>query len=239
LGVVARSSVATPNLAIAVQSTVGISWLYVLTLYFQEVLGRGALEAGLLFAPMTLAGLAAAVAAGPVVMRWGVRSSALAGLAVVALGLLVMLAGLGPGRPLPVLMAGMVAAEAGFMVSNVSLKVAGTTSIDDARGGLAAGLLNTSIQLGTSGGLAVVTAVMAAARPEGVPPSDAAAVALRWGLGACLAATVLAFLLATRLASRRTTGRHTTGRHTTGRRPRVTAGRGEGVSLAKPSSYGS
>jgi hypothetical protein len=30
---------------------IGLSWLYVLTLYFQEVLGHGPLAAGLLFAP--------------------------------------------------------------------------------------------------------------------------------------------------------------------------------------------
>ncbi len=49
-----------PNGAIALQSMVGIAWLYVLTLYFQDVLDEGALRTGLLFAPMTLAALVAA-----------------------------------------------------------------------------------------------------------------------------------------------------------------------------------
>jgi hypothetical protein len=40
-----------PNAAIFLQSMIGLSWLYVLTLYFQEVLGHGPLAAGLLFAP--------------------------------------------------------------------------------------------------------------------------------------------------------------------------------------------
>jgi hypothetical protein len=33
-----------PNGAIALQSMVGIAWLYVLTLYFQDVLDEGALR---------------------------------------------------------------------------------------------------------------------------------------------------------------------------------------------------
>ena len=45
---------------------VGIAWLYVLTLYFQEVLGHSALTAGLLFIPMTLASVVAAPVAGAV-----------------------------------------------------------------------------------------------------------------------------------------------------------------------------
>src|SRR5215212_1308970 len=52
LGVLKKRAVVVPNAAIFLQSMVGIAWLYVLTLYFQEVLGHSALTAGLLFSPM-------------------------------------------------------------------------------------------------------------------------------------------------------------------------------------------
>src|SRR5215212_4749643 len=55
LSVLRKPAVVVPNAAIFLQSMVGIAWLYVLTLYFQEVLGHSPLTAGLLFSPMTLA----------------------------------------------------------------------------------------------------------------------------------------------------------------------------------------
>src|SRR5215217_2883234 len=60
LGVLKKRAVVVPNAAIFLQSMVGIAWLYVLTLYLQEVLGHSALTAGLLFIPMTLASVVAA-----------------------------------------------------------------------------------------------------------------------------------------------------------------------------------
>jgi EmrB/QacA subfamily drug resistance transporter len=53
-------AVVGPNAAIFLQSMVGLSWLYVLTLYLQDALGRSPLEAGLLFLPMTLTSVVAA-----------------------------------------------------------------------------------------------------------------------------------------------------------------------------------
>ena len=68
--------VVVPNAAIALQSMVGVAWLYVLTLYFQEVLGHGPLAAGLLFAPMTGVSLIAAPVAGRLATVLGVRFTA-------------------------------------------------------------------------------------------------------------------------------------------------------------------
>jgi EmrB/QacA subfamily drug resistance transporter len=68
--------VVVPNAAIALQSMVGVAWLYVLTLYSQEVLGHGPLAAGLLFAPMTGVSLIAAPVAGWLATVLGVRPTA-------------------------------------------------------------------------------------------------------------------------------------------------------------------
>jgi EmrB/QacA subfamily drug resistance transporter len=197
LPVVAAREVLVPNAAVSLQSMIGIAWLYILTLFFQEVLGHDPLTTGLLFAPMTLAAIVAAPVGGRLVTRVGLRATAVSGLTLVGVGLVTMMSGTSPGAPPALVVGGMVVGEAGFMVSNVSLTAAGTGAVADDHGGLAAGLLNTSIQLGNGWGLGVAAVVVASALSgggEGDPGEYAAA--LRLGLLACLGFCTLALLLA-------------------------------------------
>jgi EmrB/QacA subfamily drug resistance transporter len=193
LRAVARPSVLVPNGAIALQSMVGIAWLYVLTLYFQDVLGHGPLRTGLLFAPMTFAAVLAAPAAGRVTSRLGPRTTALTGLSMVGCGIATMVGGMTATGSLPLVVAGMVVGESGFMFSNVALTVAGTSSLEDDRAGLAAGLLNTFIQLGSGVGLGIAAVVIAAQLPSG--SAESSATALRGGLVACLCFVAVALAL--------------------------------------------
>jgi EmrB/QacA subfamily drug resistance transporter len=194
LGVLRKPAVVVPNAAIFLQSMVGIAWLYILTLYLQEVLGHGALRAGLLFIPMTLASVVAAPVAGRLATRIGVRTTASLGLALVAVGLLLMTLMSVSGGLLFVLL-GMVIGEGGFMLSNVPLTIVGSGSAGEDERGLAAGLLNTSIQLGNAWGLGVVATVVAAASAAlggEAGGSEALVGGLRWGLYACVGFSVLA-----------------------------------------------
>jgi hypothetical protein len=84
------------------------------------------------------------------------------------------------------------------MFSNVSLVVAGTSGLDDDKSGLAAGLLNTSTQLGNGWGLGVVALVVAANLPEGDPDPGSYADALRWAMFACICCCALALILVAR-----------------------------------------
>jgi EmrB/QacA subfamily drug resistance transporter len=195
LGVLNKRAVVVPNAAIFLQSMIGIAWLYVLTLYLQEVLGHSALTAGLLFIPMTLASVVAAPLAGRLATRLGVRTTAAWGLALVAVGLLLMTP-MSLGGGLIFVLLGMVIGEGGFMLSNVPLTIVGSGSAGEDERGLAAGLLNTSIQLGNAWGLGVVATVVAAASAAlgGETAGDAEALVggLRWGLYACVGFAVLA-----------------------------------------------
>jgi EmrB/QacA subfamily drug resistance transporter len=190
-GVVTRRPVLIPNVALALQSMVGMAWLYVLTLYFQEIRGLDPMRTGLLFVPMTLAAVVAASLAGRVSTVLGVRRTAVIGLVTVAAGLIVMAAGVTGGPP--VVVAGMVAGEAGFMLANVPLTIAATSGLADHDAGLAAGLANTSMQLGGAWGLGVVAAVADAA--GGGVDAAAGGGALRWALLACLGGFCLPALL--------------------------------------------
>jgi EmrB/QacA subfamily drug resistance transporter len=194
LGVLRERAVVVPNAAIFLQSMVGIAWLYVLTLHFQEVLGHGPLTAGLLFTPMTLVSVLAAPVAGRLATRLGVRTTASSGLALVAVGLLLMTP-MSAGGGLVFVLCGMVIGEIGFMFSNVPLTIAGSGSAGEGERGLSAGLLNTSIQLGNAWGLGVVATVIAAATAAlgGQAASSQALVGgLRWGVLACAGFAVLA-----------------------------------------------
>jgi EmrB/QacA subfamily drug resistance transporter len=194
LGVLTKPAVVVPNAAIFLQSMVGIAWLYVLTLYLQEVLGHSALTAGLLFIPMTLASVVAAPSAGRLATRFGLRTTASSGLALVAVGLLLMTP-MSLGSGLAFVLLGMVVGEIGFMLSNVPLTIAGSGSAGEDERGLAAGLLNTSMQLGNAWGLGVVATVVASASAalggEAGGP-EALVGGLRWGLYACVGFAVLA-----------------------------------------------
>ena len=185
-------AVVGPNAAIFLQSMVGLSWLYVLTLYLQDALGRSPLEAGLLFLPMTLTSVVAAPVAGRLVSRLGTRTTAASGLALSAAGLLLTSA-MSPEGGLSPVLSGMVVGEAGFMLSNVALTIAGSGGAGENRKGLSAGLLNTSIQFGNSWSLGIVATVVAATTVgDGAASPEALVGGLRWGALACVAFAVAA-----------------------------------------------
>jgi hypothetical protein len=115
---------------------------------------------------MSLTSVVAAPIAGRLVSRLGVRTTAASGLALSAAGLLLT-RGMSPEGGLSLVLSGMVVGEAGFMLSNVALTIAGSGGAGEDRKGLSAGLLNTSIQLGNAWSLGIVATVVAAATVGG------------------------------------------------------------------------
>jgi DHA2 family methylenomycin A resistance protein-like MFS transporter len=174
--------------AIALQSRVGISWLFLLATFFQDLRGHGPLVSGLLFAPMTLAGLVSAVIAGRLVHRHGARRTAVTGMAIVVAGTGVMAFATHSEGAVVMVLASVVA-EMGFLLSNVALTVAGTEHAVADLEGVLSGVLNAAIQLGTALGLALVASVTASLLGRGL------VVALRGGFLVCVAAAILGMLL--------------------------------------------
>jgi MFS family permease len=196
LRVFAARPVVFPNAAIFLQSMIGLSWLYVLTLYFQDVLGHGPLAAGLLFAPMTVSSVPAALVAGRLVTRFGVKPTAAGGLLLVGAGLLLMTR-MSEADSLPFVLCGMVVGESGFMFTNVPLTIAATGGLGEDEKGLASGLMNTSIQLGNASGLAAVATVVAAVASSEAAGGGGLVGGLEWGLLVCvgIVAIALSFVL--------------------------------------------
>jgi MFS family permease len=193
LPILYRRAVAVPNLAVVLKSMVGAAQLYVLTLYFQDALGRTPLEAGLLFVPMTLASVVASPVAGRLTTRFGTRPTAACGFVISGAGLMLVASHMLQEDSLPAVLFGMAVAEAGFVIASVALTVAATDGLGDAERGLASGLLSTATELGNALGWAVVGAVIAAATVA----SDAATFlgGLRWGIWSAIAFALLALVI--------------------------------------------
>jgi EmrB/QacA subfamily drug resistance transporter len=186
------------NTVMMLKATVGISQLFILTLYFQDVLRKTPMQTGVLFIPMTAASIVAAVLGGRLVSRLGPKMTATLGL-LLLLGGIALMAQLSADGTLALVLTGMVVAEGGFMLAEVPMTLVASTSVEEDRRGLAGGILNTSLQLGHAVGLGAIAAIVTAGAAS-VPGSSTAREALvsgfRYGFigGAgfvCLALIVL------------------------------------------------
>jgi EmrB/QacA subfamily drug resistance transporter len=154
---------------------------YFLSLYFQDVLGYSALQAGLAFIPMAIAIIIGAQASPRLLPKTGLRPL-LAGGMLLAAGGFAWLAQvpahssylahvLGPGC--------IVALALGLLFT--PLATAATTGIPVSQAGLASGVLNTSRQIGGSIGLAALATVAVARARSALASGHAAASALTVG----------------------------------------------------------
>ena len=155
----------TPNLAAAnvAQLLLGAAWIpmwFFLNLYLQQVLGYGAFEGGAALLPMTLAIMVLMVVVAPkVINRFGFKTPIVAGMLLLAAGMAVMSLVRADGNfVVDVLPASLIAATGMALAFIPSLGTA-IQSAKPEEGGLASGIVNTSYQVGSALGLAVMTAV--------------------------------------------------------------------------------
>jgi predicted MFS family arabinose efflux permease len=146
-----------------------IGMFFFLTLFFQTILGYRALRSGAAFLPASVGIIVAAVAVSRLLPRLGVRRLAAAGLTVTALGLL-WLSLLGPtGGYLVRVLPAMLLLAAGLGLTFVPVTVAAVSGVDDRDAGVASGVLNTAMQIGSAVGLAILATVSAGVTRRAVP----------------------------------------------------------------------
>ena len=134
---------------------------FFLTLYLQQVLHDGALQAGVSFLPVTLSVFSGSSAAPRLVARFGVRVVLSGGMLIATVGL-VLLTGVRPGGAyLAQVLPGGVLAGLGMGLALVSATVAAMQGVPRKQSGLASGLLNSSRLVGGALGLAVLSTVAA------------------------------------------------------------------------------
>jgi MFS family permease len=155
----------TPNLAAAnvAQLLLGAAWIpmwFFLNLYLQQVLGYGAFEAGSALLPMTVTIMVLMVVVAPrVIARFGSEAPIVAGMLVLAAGMAVMSLVRADGNfAADVLPASLIAA-AGMSLAFIPSLGTAISSAKPEEGGLASGIVNTSYQVGSALGLAMMTAI--------------------------------------------------------------------------------
>jgi EmrB/QacA subfamily drug resistance transporter len=199
---------ATPNLTAGnvVMALLGAAWIpmwFFLNMVLQQVLGLGAFASGLALLPMTLAIMVLMMAIAPrVIGRLGPKRTLVVGLAILA-GALALLARLPVDASfgVDVLLPSLVAA-AGMSLAYIPAMIIASSGARSESQGLASGVINTTYQVGSAVGLAVMVAVAGGRSAELAGQGAAAAVhgGAAWAFGgAAVVASVAALLAAWRI----------------------------------------
>jgi EmrB/QacA subfamily drug resistance transporter len=144
--------------AVAAFATLG-GFLFLNTLYLQDVRGLSALHAGLDTLPMAVMTMVAAPLSGRIVGRRGARLPLMAsGLALTAA--CIMLAQIEPTTPFTWLFGAYVVFGLGFGLVNAPITNAAVSGMPRAQAGVASAIASTSRQLGSTLGVAVVGALV-------------------------------------------------------------------------------
>jgi EmrB/QacA subfamily drug resistance transporter len=176
-------------------------FLFLNTLYLQEVRGLSALEAGLCTLPIAAMTLVFAPLSGRLVGRRGPRISLLVGGVGITLGA-ALLTGLGAHTSIPSLIPAYVIFGIGFGTINPPITNTAVLGMPPAQAGVAAAVASTSRQLGQTLGVAVVGAVAAAGAVTVGPGFVQASHAAWWIITGCgLAVLVLGFASTTERAN--------------------------------------
>ncbi len=161
LGIFRIRTVRGANLVSLLAPGVFGSLIFILTLYMQKVLGYSAIETGLAFLPLALVILITSNSSSRLVANRGVKPFLVGGLVVFGLGIL-LLSGLSPhGTYVGTLLPGILVIALGMGPVFATMVIAATTGVSNDEQGLASGLYNTTIQVGSGLCLAIIAAVSA------------------------------------------------------------------------------
>jgi MFS family permease len=128
----------------------------------QQILGYSPLVTGLAFLPLTVTVMVAAGMGSTLASRRGARVTMVSGMALLAIGMVLLARISSDGGYLGVLLPGFFFTALGLGFTFVSATIAGTSGVADGEQGLASGLINTAQQVGTALGLAILVTVAAA-----------------------------------------------------------------------------
>ncbi len=179
-----------------------LSVFFFLTLYMQNVQGYSPTESGSAYLPVTAGIILAAGAAAQLIPRVGTRPVTVVGALVAAVGVLLLsripVHGHYPGNLLP----GLLVMSIGLGAVFVAVTTAANAGVPADKAGLAAGLLNASLQLGSALGLAVFSAIATATTRRLLSSDVGVPQALTTGFAHALLACALVLLAAAVIAAR-------------------------------------
>jgi len=159
---------AAGNLVMALLGAAWIPLWFFLNLYLQSVLNLSALGSGLALLPMTLMIMLMMVRlTGPLVGRFGVKPVLVTGLIALSVSL-VLFSGLpSDGKFLANVLPVSLLAAVGMSLAYIPVTMTGMGGAEPKDTGLASGLINTTYQVGSALGLAVMVSLAASAGQGG------------------------------------------------------------------------
>ncbi len=176
-------------IAICVFAAIG-GFLFLNTLYLQDVRGLSPLHAGLYLLPMAIMTLVFAPLSGRLVGQRGARPSLLAG-AVAMIVAALMLTRITPGTPAVYLLAAYFLFGLGVGLVNPPITYTAVSGMPPAQAGVASAVASTSRQVGTTLGVAVLGAVAGGSIASSLGKSFAADTHAAWWIVAGLGVAVL------------------------------------------------
>jgi EmrB/QacA subfamily drug resistance transporter len=151
-----------------VMALLGAAWIpmwFFLNLYLQQIQGYGSFESGLALLPMTAAIMVLMIgASSKLITRLGVKRSLAAGLGLLAVAMLMFMATPSSKEGsffIYVLPASLVAAG-GMSLAYIPALISAVSHARKEESGLASGIVNTSYQIGSALGLAIMVALASA-----------------------------------------------------------------------------
>src|SRR6185312_5585574 len=181
------------------------SMFLMLTLYMQQVLGYSPLKTGIAYIAVAGTSIVWAMVAQQLVTKVGVKPVLVTGMSLLTIGLLYFTQVSVGGSYLGDLLPGFLVIAMGMAFSFVSISIAALAGVEAKDAGLASGLINTSQQIGSALGIAVLSAIAVAQTSDATRAGERPAEALTtgfhaafWAGAAVAAAGVVASLLLVR-----------------------------------------
>jgi EmrB/QacA subfamily drug resistance transporter len=155
-----RGSIFAANTLALIQLAGYVGMVFILTIYFQQVLGYSAFSAGLAFIPMAVVFLIVSGFISARLVSWfGVKPTIISGMVLQTVGYLLLSRISTSGNYFGGLLVPMLIVALGTGFSFTAINIAGLTGTKKGEEGLASGLINTSRQIGGPVGLAVFLTV--------------------------------------------------------------------------------
>lgn len=168
-----------PNLAAGnlVMGLLGAAWIplwFFLNLYLQQILGLSALSSGLALLPMTVMIMVVMVGfSGRLIGRFGPKANLIIGMLLMGAALLLFANLPTDGSFWVNVLPASLLAALGMALAYIPATMSGMSGAKPEETGLASGLINTTYQVGSAVGLAVMVAMAASVAPHaGAEPAD-------------------------------------------------------------------
>ena len=147
-----------------VMALLGAAWIpmwFFLNLYLQQIQGYGPFESGLALLPMTAAIMALMIgASSKLIRRLGLKHSLVGGLGLLAVAMLLFVATpSSKGSFITHVLPASLVAAGGMSVAYIPALMSAVSHAKKEESGLASGIVNTSYQIGSALGLAIIVAI--------------------------------------------------------------------------------